>query len=176
MILSQMRKAGSWLIRLVWTTSESFLCLTENKYNKMRVPQILLNHLLPHKKKNPYWFSHDIQFLFFYLTWHICCLTHINMFCFLFLHLLIPTLLYRVLAHHTTYTEDKRRFLLDGISQIQLAVTEQEHVVLNAQRLLPSQEEVNIIYQWGDAHTKTLGDVSSLKCSEKHSVFFDPHL
>ncbi|XP_044070722.1 cilia- and flagella-associated protein 46 isoform X2 [Siniperca chuatsi] len=47
----------------------------------------------------------------------------------------------RILANHTTHTEDKRRFLLDGVSQMQLAVTEQEHVVLNAQRLLPSQEE-----------------------------------
>ncbi|XP_041803927.1 cilia- and flagella-associated protein 46 [Chelmon rostratus] len=47
----------------------------------------------------------------------------------------------RILANHTTYTEDKQRFLLNGLSQMQLAVTEQEHVVLNAQRLLPSQEE-----------------------------------
>ncbi|XP_051232115.1 cilia- and flagella-associated protein 46 [Dicentrarchus labrax] len=47
----------------------------------------------------------------------------------------------RILANHTTYTEDKQRFLLDGLSQMQLAVTEQEHVVLNAQRLLSSQEE-----------------------------------
>nr|XP_046258124.1 cilia- and flagella-associated protein 46 isoform X1 [Scatophagus argus] len=47
----------------------------------------------------------------------------------------------RFLANHTTSTKDKWRLLLDGLSQMQLAVTEQEHVVLNAQRLLPSQEE-----------------------------------
>ncbi|XP_070834007.1 cilia- and flagella-associated protein 46 [Chaetodon trifascialis] len=47
----------------------------------------------------------------------------------------------RILANHATYTEDKQRFLLIGLSQMQLAVTEQEHVVLNVQRLLPSQEE-----------------------------------
>ncbi|XP_027134224.1 cilia- and flagella-associated protein 46 isoform X3 [Larimichthys crocea] len=47
----------------------------------------------------------------------------------------------RILAHHSTYTEDKQRFLLDGLSQMQLAVTEQEHVVQNIQKLLPSQEE-----------------------------------
>ncbi|XP_031140179.1 cilia- and flagella-associated protein 46 isoform X1 [Sander lucioperca] len=47
----------------------------------------------------------------------------------------------RILANHTTYTEDKQRFLLDGLSQMQLAVTEQEHVALNAQKLLTSQEE-----------------------------------
>ncbi|KAM9345441.1 cilia- and flagella-associated protein 46 [Symphorus nematophorus] len=49
----------------------------------------------------------------------------------------------RILANHTIDGEDKQRFLLDGLSQMQLAVTEQKHVVLNAQRLLPSQEEVN---------------------------------
>ncbi|XP_034754581.1 cilia- and flagella-associated protein 46 isoform X3 [Etheostoma cragini] len=47
----------------------------------------------------------------------------------------------RILANHSTYTEDKQRFLLDGLSQMQLGVTEQEHVALNAQRLLTSQEE-----------------------------------
>ncbi|XP_045926168.1 cilia- and flagella-associated protein 46 isoform X3 [Micropterus dolomieu] len=47
----------------------------------------------------------------------------------------------RILANHANQIEDKQRFLLDGISQMQLAVIEQEHVVLNAQRLLPSQEE-----------------------------------
>ncbi|XP_030298554.1 cilia- and flagella-associated protein 46 isoform X3 [Sparus aurata] len=47
----------------------------------------------------------------------------------------------RILANHTTSTEDKQRFLLDSLSQMQQAVTEQEHVVLNAQRMLPSQEE-----------------------------------
>ncbi|XP_042358180.1 cilia- and flagella-associated protein 46 [Plectropomus leopardus] len=47
----------------------------------------------------------------------------------------------RVLAKHATHTADKQRFLLDGLSHLQLAVTEQEHAALNAQRLLPSQEE-----------------------------------
>ncbi|XP_032397492.1 cilia- and flagella-associated protein 46 isoform X2 [Etheostoma spectabile] len=47
----------------------------------------------------------------------------------------------RILANHTTYTEDKQRFLLDGLSQMQLGVAEQEHVAMNAQRLLTSQEE-----------------------------------
>lgn len=49
-------------------------------------------------------------------------------------------LLYRILANQTS--EDKRRFLLDGLSQLQLAVTEQEYVVLNVQRLIPSHEKV----------------------------------
>ncbi|XP_070772644.1 cilia- and flagella-associated protein 46 [Enoplosus armatus] len=47
----------------------------------------------------------------------------------------------RILANRTTHTEEKQRFLLDGVSQMQLAVTEQEHVVLNAQTLLPSLGE-----------------------------------
>ncbi|KAM6997214.1 cilia- and flagella-associated protein 46 [Tautogolabrus adspersus] len=47
----------------------------------------------------------------------------------------------RVLANHASSTEDRRRFLLDSFSRMQLAVTEQENVVLNARRLLPSQEE-----------------------------------
>ncbi|XP_068423801.1 cilia- and flagella-associated protein 46 isoform X2 [Clinocottus analis] len=47
----------------------------------------------------------------------------------------------RTLASRTTHTEDKQRFLLGGLSQMQFAVTEQEHVVLNAQMLLPSQDE-----------------------------------
>ncbi|XP_075933471.1 cilia- and flagella-associated protein 46 [Anarhichas minor] len=47
----------------------------------------------------------------------------------------------RILASRTAHTEDEQRFLLDGLSQMQLAVTEQEHVALNAQTLLPPQEE-----------------------------------
>ncbi|XP_059214821.1 cilia- and flagella-associated protein 46 [Centropristis striata] len=47
----------------------------------------------------------------------------------------------RTLASRSTNPAEKQRFLLDGLSQMQLAVTEQEHVVLNAQRLLRSQEE-----------------------------------
>ncbi|KAJ4948115.1 hypothetical protein JOQ06_019655, partial [Pogonophryne albipinna] len=46
----------------------------------------------------------------------------------------------RLLARRAS-AADRQRFLLDGLSQMQLAVTEQEHVALNAQRLLPSQEE-----------------------------------
>uniref|UniRef100_UPI0037E7646D cilia- and flagella-associated protein 46 n=1 Tax=Semicossyphus pulcher TaxID=241346 RepID=UPI0037E7646D len=47
----------------------------------------------------------------------------------------------RILANNTCSPEDRQRFLLDALSQMQLSVAEQEHVVLNAQRLLPSQEE-----------------------------------
>nr|XP_029134601.1 cilia- and flagella-associated protein 46 [Labrus bergylta] len=47
----------------------------------------------------------------------------------------------RVLANHASSSEDRRRFLLDSFSRMQLAVTEQEDVVLNAHRLLPSHEE-----------------------------------
>ncbi|XP_044228761.1 cilia- and flagella-associated protein 46 isoform X1 [Thunnus albacares] len=47
----------------------------------------------------------------------------------------------RVLANCTTDTQEKWRFLLNGLSHIQFAITEQEHVVLNAQSLLPAQEE-----------------------------------
>ncbi|XP_071337384.1 cilia- and flagella-associated protein 46 isoform X2 [Trachinotus anak] len=49
----------------------------------------------------------------------------------------------RILANHATDKEEKRRFLLDGLSQMQLAVTVQEHMVLNAQSLLPPQEETH---------------------------------
>ncbi|XP_029377626.1 cilia- and flagella-associated protein 46 [Echeneis naucrates] len=47
----------------------------------------------------------------------------------------------RVLAKHAADEVEKRNLLLDGLSQMQLAVTGQEHVVLNAQSLLPPQEE-----------------------------------
>ncbi|KAM8859515.1 cilia- and flagella-associated protein 46 isoform 3-T3 [Spinachia spinachia] len=47
----------------------------------------------------------------------------------------------RMLANRTTYAEGKQHYLLDGLSQMQLAVTKQEHVALKAQRLLPPQEE-----------------------------------
>ncbi|XP_071380722.1 cilia- and flagella-associated protein 46 [Centroberyx affinis] len=47
----------------------------------------------------------------------------------------------RILASHSTDIEGKRHYLLDAYSQMQLAVTVQEHVVLNAQSLLPPQEE-----------------------------------
>ncbi|KAM6916250.1 cilia- and flagella-associated protein 46 [Xenentodon cancila] len=43
------------------------------------------------------------------------------------------------ITHHTD-RDEKRRFLLDGLSHMQLAVTLQEEVVLNAQNQLPSQE------------------------------------
>ncbi|XP_069395061.1 cilia- and flagella-associated protein 46 isoform X1 [Paralichthys olivaceus] len=49
----------------------------------------------------------------------------------------------RILADHTTDKEEKQRLLLDGLSQMELAVTVQEHVVLNAQSLLPPQEETH---------------------------------
>ncbi|XP_056252103.1 cilia- and flagella-associated protein 46 [Seriola aureovittata] len=47
----------------------------------------------------------------------------------------------RILANHATDKEEKQRFLLDGLSQMQLAVTAQEHLVLNAQSPLPPQKE-----------------------------------
>ncbi|KAM3606725.1 uncharacterized protein V6R79_022079 [Siganus canaliculatus] len=47
----------------------------------------------------------------------------------------------RILSRHTASKEDKQHFLLKYFSQMQLAVTEQEHVVLNVQKLFPSQEE-----------------------------------
>lgn len=66
-------------------------------------------------------------------------------------------LLYRILANHTSCVEDKQRFLLDSLKQMQRAVTEQEHVVLNSLSLLPSHEEVNIIHQCLSAkHQKDL--------------------
>lgn len=48
----------------------------------------------------------------------------------------------RILAKHSADKEEKQRFLLDGLSQMQQAVTVQEHMVLNAQSLLPPKEEV----------------------------------
>ncbi|XP_056903879.1 cilia- and flagella-associated protein 46 isoform X4 [Takifugu flavidus] len=45
----------------------------------------------------------------------------------------------RGLADNTTDVEGKQHFLLEGLSQLQLAVSQQEHVVLNAQALLPSE-------------------------------------
>lgn len=56
-------------------------------------------------------------------------------------------LLYRILANHSSCVEDKQRFLLDSLKQMQCAVNEQEYVVLNSLNLLPSHEEVNIIHQ-----------------------------
>ncbi|CAK6962375.1 cilia- and flagella-associated protein 46 [Scomber scombrus] len=47
----------------------------------------------------------------------------------------------RLLANLTTDTQKKWRFLLDGLSNMQFAITEQEHVVLNAQSLLLAKEE-----------------------------------
>ncbi|XP_051816052.1 cilia- and flagella-associated protein 46 isoform X2 [Acanthochromis polyacanthus] len=47
----------------------------------------------------------------------------------------------RMLANHFTEMEEKQRFQLDGLFHMQLAVTMQEHVVLNVQSLLPSKEE-----------------------------------
>lgn len=51
---------------------------------------------------------------------------------------------YRILANHTTERESKQSFLLNGLSQLQLAVTVQEHAVQNAESLLHPQEEVNL--------------------------------
>ncbi|XP_041867180.1 cilia- and flagella-associated protein 46 isoform X2 [Melanotaenia boesemani] len=46
----------------------------------------------------------------------------------------------RLLAAHVTDREKKQRFLLDSLAQMQLAVTLQQHVVLNAQSLFRPQE------------------------------------
>ncbi|XP_068184453.1 cilia- and flagella-associated protein 46 isoform X2 [Antennarius striatus] len=46
----------------------------------------------------------------------------------------------RVLAGNTTIPEDKQHLLLDGFSQLQTAVTKQEHLVLRGHRLLLPQE------------------------------------
>ncbi|XP_074531827.1 cilia- and flagella-associated protein 46 isoform X2 [Halichoeres trimaculatus] len=46
-----------------------------------------------------------------------------------------------ILGLHSSSTEDRQRFLLDSFFELQRAVTEQEHVLLNAQRLVPTQEE-----------------------------------
>ncbi|KAM4591923.1 cilia- and flagella-associated protein 46-like [Odontesthes bonariensis] len=46
----------------------------------------------------------------------------------------------RLLATHSADREKKQRFLLESLSQMQLAVTLQEHVMLNARSLLTPQE------------------------------------
>lgn len=51
-----------------------------------------------------------------------------------------------MLANRSTHAEDKQHYLLNGLSQMQLAVTEQEHVALKAQTLLPPQEEVGKLW------------------------------
>lgn len=58
-------------------------------------------------------------------------------------------LVYRGLADNTTDVEDKQHFLLEGLSQLQLAVSQQEHVVLNAQALLPSESAVGTVNKEG---------------------------
>ncbi|XP_035810814.2 cilia- and flagella-associated protein 46 isoform X2 [Amphiprion ocellaris] len=47
----------------------------------------------------------------------------------------------RILANDCTEIEEKQRFQLDGLFHMQLAITMQEHVVLNVQSLLPPKEE-----------------------------------
>ncbi|KAM9847487.1 cilia- and flagella-associated protein 46 [Aulostomus maculatus] len=47
----------------------------------------------------------------------------------------------RVAANNTGDAWEKRRFLLDSLSHMQLAIVDQEHVVMNAQSLLPPQVE-----------------------------------
>lgn len=81
---------------------------------------------------------------------HVFILTHVMTISFkrvcsfkiLILYLILPILLYRVMANHATNIEDKEHFLLDGLSQIHLAVSQQEQVVLNAQALISPQQEV----------------------------------
>lgn len=58
------------------------------------------------------------------------------------LYFMLLTLVDRLLANNTTDVEDKKHFLLDGLSQIQLGVLQQEQVVLNVRTLFPSMSEV----------------------------------
>lgn len=51
----------------------------------------------------------------------------------------------RGLADDTTDVEDKQHFLLEAFSQIQMAVSQQEVVVLHVQTLLPPQSEVGTV-------------------------------
>ncbi|KAM4729450.1 cilia- and flagella-associated protein 46 [Anableps anableps] len=50
----------------------------------------------------------------------------------------------RLLAGKVTDIEEKQGYLLDGLSQMQLAVAQQEHVVLSAQRLFLPQESCDL--------------------------------
>ncbi|XP_055083461.1 cilia- and flagella-associated protein 46 [Periophthalmus magnuspinnatus] len=51
----------------------------------------------------------------------------------------------RFLAQHSAETEEKQRLLLVALSQMQAAVSQLEHVALNAQNLLPAQEESPVV-------------------------------
>lgn len=64
-------------------------------------------------------------------------------------YFLLLLLVCRGLADNTTDVEDKQHFLLEGLSQLQLAVSQQEHVVLNAQTLLPSESAVGTVNKDG---------------------------
>lgn len=67
----------------------------------------------------------------------------------------IPLLLvYRGLAGNTPDAEGKQHFLLEGLSQIQLAVSQQEHVVLDVQALLPSKSVVGPVKMDGRTPNK----------------------
>lgn len=57
-------------------------------------------------------------------------------------YFMLLMLVCRGLADDTTDVEDKQHFLLEGFSQIQMAVSQQEVVVLHVQTLLPPQSEV----------------------------------
>ncbi|XP_043992577.1 cilia- and flagella-associated protein 46 isoform X2 [Gambusia affinis] len=50
----------------------------------------------------------------------------------------------RILAGKVTDVEMKHRYLLDALSQMHLAVTQQEHVILSAQRLFSPQKSCNL--------------------------------
>lgn len=140
---------------------------------KVRVKNYFILRLHLHHQTYTQWASCKNIFLFLFpltffwgffqncgvsvvLTWCPVCshilylaqlLSHSRNLCFLCLCSPLTILLYRILANHATCREDRQRFLLDGLSQIQLAVSEQERVALNAQRLLPSQEEVNKVHE-----------------------------
>lgn len=57
-------------------------------------------------------------------------------------YFMLLMLVCRGLADDTTDVEDKQHFLLEGFSQIQMAVSQQEVVVVHVQTLLPPQSEV----------------------------------
>ncbi|XP_058493509.1 cilia- and flagella-associated protein 46-like [Solea solea] len=69
----------------------------------------------------------------------------------------------RLLANRAITKEEKQRFLLAGLSQLQQAVVLQEHVVLNAQSLLPQQKtcEFSLTAMWRLMHLRlALADFS----------------
>ena len=65
----------------------------------------------------------------------------------------------RVLARHSSETEEKHRLLMDALAHMQAAVAEQEHVAQNALSLLPAHNEVQRTHK----HKSEISDFL-LKC------------